>query len=151
MDRRAALDDKLIFDVLMVAGGIRDPDFLYPPRDVQGLERLLGAIESSTYDSLKKNTLVYYLLKWHQDGRENNFKVQTAIPPQFSALADAYWNLDSGTNIPVRASRPRDDAFRVLKSFSFRKLYPFSLIRGSTKTIAQRSFTPSPCHHNLAH
>ena len=67
-------DTKLIFDVLMSSGGIRDPDFLYPPHDVQGLERLLNAIEMSTYDSLKKNTLVYYLLKFHGDGREKSHR-----------------------------------------------------------------------------
>ena len=103
-DRRAALDDKLIFDVLLISGGIRDPDFLYPPQDAAGLERLLDAIDTTTYDTLKKHTLVYFLLKWHQDGRENIFKKTYCIPPQFAALADAYWYLDAGITIPVSAT-----------------------------------------------
>lgn len=104
MDRRAALDDKLIFDILLISGGIRDPDFLYPPQDAAGLERLLDAIDTSTYDTLKKHTLVYFLLKWHQDGRENAFKKTYCIPPQFAALADAYWYLDAGVTVPVSAT-----------------------------------------------
>lgn len=100
-ERRAAMDDKLIFDTLMISGGIRDPDFVYPPHDVAGLKRLLDAIERSNYDTLKKQTLVYFLLKWHQDGREEQYRELCCIPPQFSALADAYWHLDSGINIGV--------------------------------------------------
>ncbi|KAJ2912630.1 hypothetical protein MD484_g7785, partial [Candolleomyces efflorescens] len=103
-ERRAALDDKLIFDILLASGGIQDPVSLYPPREPQGLERLLDAIQSSTYDTLKKHTLIYFLLKWHQDGREDRFKIQFSIPPQFSALADAYWYLDSGISIPKAVS-----------------------------------------------
>jgi len=105
MDRRVELDDKLIFDILLASGGIRDPEFLYPPRDPEGLERLLDAIQNSTYDILKKHTLIYFLLKWHMDGRENTFKNTFSIPPHFSALADAYWGLDSGTEVAVSSPR----------------------------------------------
>ncbi|TFK29768.1 hypothetical protein FA15DRAFT_691042 [Coprinopsis marcescibilis] len=97
--RRADLDDKLIFDTLLISGGVKDPDFIFPPHDVAGLKRLLDAIEASTYDALKKQTLIYFLLKWHQDGREDIFTLQHCIPPHFSALADAYWHLDSGINL----------------------------------------------------
>lgn len=96
------LDDLLIYDILLRTGGIRNPDILYPPRDEHSLIRLLEAIENSNYDTLKKDCLVYFLLKWHQDGREEKFSIQKCIPPQFSALADAYWHLDSGINVAVR-------------------------------------------------
>ena len=100
--RRAAMSDRLIFDILLTSGGaIRDADLIYPPTDPQGLRRLLDAIGSSHYDALKKNCLVYFLLKWHQDGREEKFAKVCCIPPQFTMLADAYWHLDSGINVPV--------------------------------------------------
>lgn len=86
-----------------MSGGIRDPVPLYPPVDVPSLLQLLQAIENSTYDTLKKDCLVYFLLKWHQDGRETKFADERCIPPQFSALSDAYWHLDTGDNLSVRA------------------------------------------------
>ena len=45
---------------------------------------------------------MYYLLKWHQDGREGRFQLDRCIPPHFAALADAYWSLDTGADVPVR-------------------------------------------------
>jgi len=100
--RRALLGDTLIFDFLLLHGGIQKPDGFYPPSDVSALQQLLGAIEASHYDTLKKECLVYYLLKWHQDGREGRFQLDRCIPPHFAALADAYWLLDTGANVPVR-------------------------------------------------
>ena len=101
-ERRASMSDLLIFDVLLSSGGIRQPHTLFPPTDPDGLQRLLEAITHSTYDGLKKDCLVYFLLKWHQDGREEDFKYKRYILPQFAALADAYWHLDSGIHIAVR-------------------------------------------------
>ena len=95
------MSDVLIFDFLLAAGGVKHPDMLYPPRDVEGLKRLLDEIEETTYDTLKKDCLVYFLLKWHEDERANRFEVARCIPPQFVALADAYWHLDSGKEISV--------------------------------------------------
>ena len=92
----------LIFDILLTSGGIRDPYLLFPPEDVESLQRLLDAIQGSTYDTLKKDCLVYFLLKWHQDGREKSFQQQRCIPPQFASLADAYWHLDAGEDVLVR-------------------------------------------------
>lgn len=44
---------------------------VYPPEDHLALRRLLSAIDDSpTFDTLKKNCLVYYLLKEYADGRE---------------------------------------------------------------------------------
>lgn len=95
------MSDLLIFDILLSSGAIRDADLIYPPTDPPGLQRLLDAIGSSHYDALKKNCLVYFLLKWHQDGREKKFGKASGIPPQFTMLADAYWHLDSGIDVPV--------------------------------------------------
>ena len=99
--RRAHMSDVLIFDILLTSGGIRQPHALYPPRDSHSLQRLLDAIANSTFDTLKKDCLVYFLLKWHQDGREDEFKERRCIPPQFAALSDAYWHLDSGIQVAV--------------------------------------------------
>jgi hypothetical protein len=124
--RRADLEDTLIFDNLLSLGGIREPDTLYPPSDVESLLRLLAVIESSKYDTLKKDCLVYFLLKWHQDGREEKFAAEKCIPPHFTALADAYWYIDTGFNIPVRRmslSCPRD-VLKIIHSAG----YLFSLI-----------------------
>ncbi|KIM46978.1 hypothetical protein M413DRAFT_440532 [Hebeloma cylindrosporum] len=98
--RRALMHDTLIFDILLIAGGIDQPYAVYPPEDGTGLKKLLDAIEGSNYDILKKDCLVYFLLKWYQDGRERGFQQQRCIPPQFAALADAYWHLDTGINVP---------------------------------------------------
>jgi hypothetical protein len=103
--RRACMSDRLIFDILLSSGGILQPDTLYPPKDVESLRRLLDAIQNSTYDALKKECLVYFLLKWHKDGREERFRHEKCIPPQFTALADAYWHLDTGLNVAVRFCR----------------------------------------------
>ena len=103
-ERRAHMSDLLIFDILLSSGGIRQPHTLFPPSDAEALQALLDAIANSTYDKLKKDCLVYFLLKWHQDGREEDFKFKRCILPQFAALADAYWHLDSGINIAVSLS-----------------------------------------------
>lgn len=71
---------------------------LYPPHDLEGLHKLLQAIDNTTYDTLKRDCLVYYLLKWHKDGREERFQMNRCIPPQFALLADAYFYLDTGVN-----------------------------------------------------
>ncbi|OCH86754.1 hypothetical protein OBBRIDRAFT_760774, partial [Obba rivulosa] len=119
--RRATLSDRLIFDILLTSGGIPHPDSLYPPHDVDGLRRLLEAIATSTYDSLKKDCLVYFLLKWHQDGREDKFAEDRCIPPQFVALADAYWHLDSGINVARAVS--------LLADARLNKDYPSKIIQ----------------------
>ncbi|KAF5345891.1 hypothetical protein D9758_011455 [Tetrapyrgos nigripes] len=102
--RRAMLGDLLLYDVLLQNGDIHEPDLIYPPRDVSGLHRLLEAIATSTYDDLKKDCLIYYLLKWHMDGRESRFQQERCIIPQFAKLADAYWCLDTGLNVAYAIS-----------------------------------------------
>ena len=43
------MSDLLIFDILLLSGGLRQPDTLWPPTDPKSLCRLLDAIEDSTY------------------------------------------------------------------------------------------------------
>jgi hypothetical protein len=109
--RRALLSDVLIFDILLSSGGVRNSHVLYPPSDPASLSALLDAIAQSTYDSLKKDCLVYFLIKWHEfkiDGsggdkmKEEIFVQERCIPPQFVLLADAYWYLDTGSDVEVR-------------------------------------------------
>ena len=107
--RRARMSDLLIFDVLLVRGGIRNPDILFPPADWTALGKLLDAIDESIYDLLKKDCLVYILLKWAWDtdpkdtnpGWDARYLQDRCIAPQFAALADAYWLLDTGTHLAV--------------------------------------------------
>ncbi|KAJ3927808.1 MAG: nuclear pore complex assembly-domain-containing protein [Lentinula lateritia] len=122
--RRAILDDTLLFDILLTLGGIREPDTLFPPNDVPGLQRLLNAIAESTYDALKKDCLVYYLLKWHRDGRERRFQRDRLIPPQFAQLAEAYWCLDAAVNVQIAVSLLSDS--RLNQDYSSKILQAIS-------------------------
>ncbi|KIJ58656.1 hypothetical protein HYDPIDRAFT_178037 [Hydnomerulius pinastri MD-312] len=123
------MSDLLIFDVLLIRGGIRNPDALFPPVDPAGIKRLLQAILRSTYDALKKDCLVYILLKWAGEGRETSpgsrrFAEERCIPPQFVALADAYWLLDTGSNLAKAISilsdarLNRDYVSKILQALS---------------------------------
>ena len=135
--------DLLIFDVLLIRGGIRQPDMYYPPVDTSSLHRLLRAIDTSTYDTLKKDCLIYMLLKWYHDNREARFQVERCIPPQFVALADAYWHLDTGHKVDVRHS-----AVCVLnlgRHRSNRKQFPYFPTPASTEITSPRS-----CRHLLS-
>jgi hypothetical protein len=115
--RRAALTDALVFDLLLAGGGVENPAELYPPRDSDALVHLVGAIRTCAYDGLKKDCLLYYLLKAcpGDDGatRRRNFLGLRAIPPQFVLLSDAYWELDGGGDLRV-SSLLR--AYRAAKS-----------------------------------
>ncbi|TFY50833.1 hypothetical protein EVJ58_g10869 [Rhodofomes roseus] len=98
-EQRVRMSDTLIFDILLAEGGIRHASSLYPPTDAESLHRLLEAICNSTYDAVKQDSLIYFLLKWHKDGREMDFSESRCIQPQFVILADAYWHLDTGINV----------------------------------------------------
>ena len=109
--RRAAMSGELFFDILLKLGGIEDPAALYPPSDISSLQRLLDAIEAVTYDTMKRDCLVYYLLRWQMDGRESTFQEEKVISPHYIALADAYWYLDLNTNLGVRPFSPSTRLF----------------------------------------
>lgn len=95
--------DRLLFDVVLHAGGLHDPADYFPPPDKDALRNLLEKIDGLKFDLLKRDCLVYSLLKWHRDGRESTFRDERCIPPQFSALSDAYWHLDAGIEVEVRS------------------------------------------------
>ncbi|KAF5381329.1 hypothetical protein D9615_008388 [Tricholomella constricta] len=140
--RRADMDDKFIFDILLVSGGIEKPDTLFPPRNVEDLRALLLAIWDSAYDILKKECLVYYLLKWHLDGREERLQIDRCIPPQFTALADAYWHLDAGVNIPRAVSILSDN--RLNREYASKILHAISISSNPSPLVVQYVRTAKP-------
>ncbi|KAF7789692.1 hypothetical protein EIP86_000638 [Pleurotus ostreatoroseus] len=140
--RRAALADVLIFDILLSLGGVKHPDALYPPRDPALLQRLLAAIDASAYDALKKDGLVYFLLKAHRDGREADYAAARCLPPQFVALADAYWCLDAGENV-ARAVSLLADA-RLNRDYTSKILQALSLDPAAHSLILRYVRTAKP-------
>ncbi|KAG1716816.1 hypothetical protein ID866_338 [Astraeus odoratus] len=140
--RRARMTDVLMFDVLLIRGGISQPDMYYPPVDTSSLRRLLRAIDSSTYDILKKDCLVYILLKWYQDNREVRFEESRSIPPQFVALADAYWHLDTGVHV-AKAVSILSDA-RLNRDYVSKILHTLSLEDHASALIVKYIRTAKP-------
>ena len=98
------MSNQLFFDILLSLGGIEEPAELYPPSNIHELRRLLDAIENLSFDSMKRECLIYYLLKWQMDEREKGYAYEKYISPHYVALADAYWHLDSGISIGVSFS-----------------------------------------------
>ncbi|TCD71901.1 hypothetical protein EIP91_000033 [Steccherinum ochraceum] len=140
--RRTRMSDVLIFDILLTSGNVRNPSTLYPPQSVSGLRELLLAIEVSSYDSLKKDCLVYFLLKWQRDDKSRQFREARSIPPQFVALSDAYWSLDSGVDIP-RAITQLADA-RLNRDYTTKILQAISLSQKPNPLILRYVRTAKP-------
>ncbi|KAL6302993.1 nuclear pore complex assembly-domain-containing protein [Sparassis latifolia] len=140
--RRVQLADVLIFDILLASGGIRHASILYPPADAHALQRLLDAIVSSTYDALKQDCLIYFLLRWHRDGREQQFMKDRCISPQFVALADAYWYLDTGIDVGKGISLLADA--RLNKDYTSKILQVLSLTDTPGAFIRQYVRTAKP-------
>ena len=92
----------MFFVILLGLGGISDAPSFYPPANVTELEALLREIRGARYDDMKRDCLIYYLLKQGCDGREVGYAREKVISPHYIALADAYWWLDSGLNLDVR-------------------------------------------------
>ncbi|KAF5390810.1 hypothetical protein D9757_004515 [Collybiopsis confluens] len=162
--RRATMGDRLLFDILLTLGAIKDADILFPPHDVVGLERLLDAIFRSTYDGLKRDSLVFFLLKWHRDGRERRFAKEKHIAPQFCQLAEAYWCLDAGINVPTAVSLladsrlNQDHSSKILQAIlTAPDVEPYSLIVRYIRTAKPILTEPEDldvylvalCHHSL--
>ncbi|CDO70550.1 hypothetical protein BN946_scf184579.g6 [Trametes cinnabarina] len=140
--RRAHMSDMLFFDILLSSGGIRHANSLFPPTNPESLGKLLDAVKESSYDTLKQDCLVYYLLKWHQDGREEEFREKRCIPPQFAALADAYWHLDSGINV-ARAVSLLSDA-RLNREYPSKIIQALSLAEDANALIRTYIRTANP-------
>ncbi|CAL1699428.1 unnamed protein product [Somion occarium] len=140
--RRAQMSDSLMFDVILSQSGVQYPQRLYPPADKESLRELLNAIEDTDFDALKKDCLIYYLLKCHEDGREETFKEQRCMPPQFSGLTDAYWYLDFSHDIP-RAVSILSDA-RLTREYVSKIVHTLSLAPNSSPLIRQYIRTAKP-------
>ncbi|KAA1138686.1 hypothetical protein PGTUg99_034576 [Puccinia graminis f. sp. tritici] len=92
--REETIDGMLFFDRLMKLGSIPNFKDLFPPPHPSRLRQLLDSIDACSFDLLKKNCLVYYLLKEYGDGRENRFAIDRLIPSHFSRGLDGLWALD---------------------------------------------------------
>lgn len=141
LSRRSLLSNELFFDILLELGGIEDPHFLYPPTDTSSLQRLLDAIDASSYDSMKRNCLVYYLLRWHGDGRESKYADRKCISPHYVAITDAYWHLDTGINLGVSGTDLDAACFIIENNRCFpfdSELWRFSLMQGSSRSMLPR-------------
>lgn len=77
VDRMSCIASKC--NACLVAHSRRLSAVLYPPTDYPGLRKLIDAIKDSTFDTLKADCLVYYLLKDYQDGREAQFAKARAL------------------------------------------------------------------------
>ncbi|KAI9623119.1 hypothetical protein KEM48_009548 [Puccinia striiformis f. sp. tritici PST-130] len=79
--RDETIDGMLFFDRLMKLGSIPNFKDLFPPPHPSRLRQLLDSIDACGFDLLKKNCLVYYLLKEYGDGRETRFAIDRLIHP----------------------------------------------------------------------
>ncbi|EGG12462.1 uncharacterized protein MELLADRAFT_101638 [Melampsora larici-populina 98AG31] len=84
----------LFFDRLLLLASISNHKKLYPPTNLNVLKSLLDSIDTCPFDSLKKNCLIYYLLKEYGDKREDAFASDKLIPSHFTTGIDGLWALD---------------------------------------------------------
>lgn len=92
--REETIDGMLFFDRLMKLGSIPNFEEIFPPSHPSRLRQLLDSIDACSFDLLKKNCLVYYLLKEYADGREARFAIDRLIPSHFTRGLDGLWALD---------------------------------------------------------
>ncbi|KAG8958287.1 hypothetical protein FRC03_009285, partial [Tulasnella sp. 419] len=102
-ERRAKLEGSLFIDKLFSFAEI-DALAHYPPPDDLSLNQLLSLIQNSPFDDLKKNCLVYYLLKTYDDGREDR---------STGAIYRQTWSH------PFSIARPKPESLKALVSFPF--------------------------------
>ncbi|THH11437.1 hypothetical protein EW145_g675 [Phellinidium pouzarii] len=140
--RRAAMSGSLFFDMLLQLGGIEDAQNIYPPPDLRSLYRLLEAVKCVSFDSMKRHCLVYYLLKWHMDGREVGFVSEKVISPHYAALADVYWLLDTGLNLDNAVSKLAD--VRIVKDYTTKIIETLALDPESGRLIRKFVRTCNP-------
>ncbi|GAA98418.1 uncharacterized protein L969DRAFT_103092 [Mixia osmundae IAM 14324] len=93
IQHRRTRNGPLFFDRLLSLANV--PTSLYPPESERTLARLLDEIDRSvSFDMLKKDCLVYTLLKDYGDSRASAFADLLELPPLFRRAADGYWALD---------------------------------------------------------
>lgn len=101
--RRAAMSGTLFFDILLTLGGIHNANLIFPPTNKDEYSILLDAIFASSYDNMKRDCLIYYLLKYLMNTSEVAFASQQMLTQHYASIADAYWFLDNGYNLDVRS------------------------------------------------
>ncbi|EJC99352.1 uncharacterized protein FOMMEDRAFT_113319 [Fomitiporia mediterranea MF3/22] len=132
----------LFFDILLHLGGVPDPSTIYPPSSIPALKHLLDAIESASYDDMKRDCLVYYLLKQTSDGRDERYIDEKVISPQYVALADAYWQLDNGINLDGAISKLSDA--RIVRNYTTKIIETLALDSDSANLIRKFVRTCKP-------
>ncbi|KAG9037037.1 hypothetical protein FS837_001511, partial [Tulasnella sp. UAMH 9824] len=95
VNRRTQLNGALFIDELLTIAGI-DSNAMYPPHTPDAFVALQDAINNSEFDDVKRNCLLYYLLKAWNDNRSALFAQAKAIPRQYVILSDGYYYLDTG-------------------------------------------------------
>lgn len=95
VNRRAQLNGALFIDELLTIAGI-DSNAMYPPHSPDAFVALQDAINNSEFDDVKRNCLLYYLLKAWNDNRSALFAQAKAIPRQYVILSNGYYYLDTG-------------------------------------------------------
>ncbi|OCB86310.1 hypothetical protein A7U60_g6622 [Sanghuangporus baumii] len=146
--RRAAMSGQLFFDMLLRLGGIDNPASIYPPCDLLSLKVLIDAILDLSYDSMKRDCLVYYLLKQLQKGKEVSFAYERSISSHYVALTDAYWELDSGINLEGAISRLSDA--RIVKDHTTKIMETLALDSNSAFLIRKYVRTCNPALRELS-
>ncbi|KAL5480980.1 hypothetical protein ACEPAI_9921 [Sanghuangporus weigelae] len=146
--RRAAMSGQLFFDMLLRLGGIDNPASIYPPYNMLSLKVLVDAILDLSYDSMKRDCLVYYLLKQLQNGKEVSFAYDRSISPHYVALTDAYWELDSGINLEGAISRLSDS--RIVKDNTTKIMETLALDSNSAFLIRKFVRTCNPALRELS-
>ncbi|KAL5499060.1 hypothetical protein ACEPAH_1578 [Sanghuangporus vaninii] len=146
--RRAAMSGQLFFDILLRLGGIDDPASVYPPYNMHSLKVLIDVILDLSYDSMKRDCLVYYLLKQPQKGKEVSFAYERSISSQYVALTDAYWELDSGINLEGAISRLSDA--RIVKEHTTKIMETLALDSNSAFLIRKYVRTCNPALRELS-
>lgn len=99
--RREAMSGLLFFDTLLRLGGIENAQNIFPPSNKKEYSILLDAIFATSYDNMKRDCLIYYLLKFLMNTSEVRFASQQMLAHHYASLADAYWFLDNGFNLDV--------------------------------------------------
>ncbi|KAJ1921705.1 hypothetical protein H4219_000438 [Mycoemilia scoparia] len=120
---RQKLGGDLFFDLLLGLADI-DSKSVYPPKDLGDLRKFISAIYECGLDSLKKHSLVLYLLidqgaasgdpsvfltNWELPESASRYAKQTFIPQHFQHLVAGYWLIDHG-KVPLGLSYLSDPA-----------------------------------------
>ncbi|KAH8917741.1 hypothetical protein BT69DRAFT_1323363 [Atractiella rhizophila] len=101
--RREEMEDgRLFIDLLLEIAGVADYDVLYPPPSEAHLQTLLNQISSSTtFNVLKQDCLIYYLLLDLPPSSSTSparaFASVRLLPPSWVKSMDGWHSLDSGS------------------------------------------------------